>query len=80
MLVSYHGSWNRSQAIGYKIVHLKVKGNTIVGSDDFLTGFNPGTQKDDSLGRPVDMTFDKRGNLYVSDDKAGFVYVIQKKD
>ncbi len=80
LLVSYHGSWNRSHAIGYKIVHLKVKGNTIAGSDDFLTGFNPGNQKDDSLGRPVDVVFDKKGNLYVSDDKAGVVYIIQKKD
>lgn len=81
LLVAYHGSWNRSKPIGYKIVHLKVSGNTIVSSEDFLTGFISdnalvGSQAD---GRPVDLVFDAQGNLYVSDDKAGMVYIIQKK-
>lgn len=80
LLVAYHGSWNRSKAVGYKVVHLVVRENKITSSEDFLTGFNPGTQKDDSLGRPVDLIFDKNGNLYVSDDKAGVVYIIQKRD
>ncbi len=79
LLVAYHGSWNRSVATGYKVVHLKVNGNTITGSDDFLTGFLQGTTQNSSLGRPVDLTFDKYGNLYLSDDKSGNVYIIQKK-
>jgi len=79
LLVALHGSWNRSTAIGYKVVHLNVSGNTILGSDDFLTGFLQGSTKDSSLGRPVDMAFDKSGNLYLSDDKAGNIYIIQKK-
>lgn len=79
LLVAYHGSWNRSTAIGYKVVHLNVAGNEITGSDDFLTGFLQGSTKDSSLGRPVDMVFDKLGNLYLSDDKAGNIYIIQKK-
>lgn len=79
LLVAYHGSWNRSTAIGYKVVHMKVQENTITNTTDFLSGFLRGTTKDSSLGRPVDMTFDSNGNLYVSDDKAGNIYIIQKK-
>ncbi len=82
LLVSYHGSWNRSTPIGYKVVHLKVKGDTITNSEDFLTGFiSPSATNgpQDALGRPVDLTFDLSGNLYLSDDKAGNVYIIQKQ-
>lgn len=79
LLVAYHGDWNRSTPAGYKIVHLKVNGNTIVSSEDFLTGFLLGTTKESSAGRPVDVLFDTKGNLYVSDDKAGNIYIIQKR-
>lgn len=76
LLVAYHGSWNRSTPDGYKIVRLSVRGNTITTSEDFMTGFiNDRTVS----GRPVDVTFDDRGNLYVSDDKAGAVYIVQKQ-
>jgi len=30
------------------------------------------------LGRPVDLIFDSLGNLYISDDKTGNVYIVQK--
>ncbi len=79
LLVALHGSWNRTIAIGYKVVHLTVRGNTITGSEDFMTGFNPGIFKDTSLGRPVGLAFDKRGNLFISDDKSGQIYIVQKK-
>lgn len=78
LLVALHGSWNRTITIGYKVVHLKIEGGKVVSSEDFMSGFNLGTQKEDSLGRPVDLAFDTIGNLYVSDDKAGVVYIIQK--
>lgn len=78
LLVAYHGDWNRSTPAGYKIVRLKVNGNTIVSSEDFLTGFLLGTTKESSAGRPVDVLFDTKGNLYVSDNKAGSIYIIQK--
>ncbi|MBI2330566.1 PQQ-dependent sugar dehydrogenase, partial [Candidatus Daviesbacteria bacterium] len=68
LLVAYHGSWNRSVPTGYKIVKLKVNGNQITGAEDLLT----------TGGRPVDLIFDKEGNLYISDDKNGAVYIIKK--
>jgi glucose/arabinose dehydrogenase len=76
LLVSYHGSWNRTVPTGYKVVHMKVAGDRIVSSEDFLTGFSKDGQV---LGRPVDIVFDNSGNLYVSDDKAGAVYIIEKE-
>ena len=76
LLVSYHGSWNRSIPIGYKVVRLDVDGNNVRGEEDFLSGFLSGSQ---ALGRPVDLIFDSQGSLYISDDKAGVVYKVIKE-
>jgi glucose/arabinose dehydrogenase len=73
LLVAYHGSWNRSVPVGYKIVHLKLSGNDVVSEENFLTGFINGVTVS---GRPVDVLFDLHGSLYISDDKAGAVYKI----
>jgi glucose/arabinose dehydrogenase len=74
LLVSLHGSWNRSVPDGYKVVHLKVKGNSVTSSEDFITGFLKGNS---AIGRPVDLVFGPDGSLYLSDDKAGVIYVIK---
>lgn len=80
LLVSYHGSWNRSTPIGYKVVRMDVDGNTVKGESDFLTGFlGSATEPGGALGRPVDLIFDKAGSLYISDDKAGVVYKVTRK-
>lgn len=81
LLVSYHGSWNRSTPIGYKVVRLDVNGNTVAGEEDFITGFlGEASGPGGALGRPVDLIFDETGSLYISDDKAGVIYkVINKK-
>lgn len=71
LLVAYHGSWNSSKPVGYKVVKLKVSGGKIVGEEDFISGFLKGSQ---TIGRPVDLTFGPDGSLYVSDDKAGVIY------
>ena len=75
LLVALHGSWNRSIPDGYKIVHLKVNRNNILNSEDFLTGFLQGSTV---LARPADLSFDEAGNLYLSDDKSGNIFIIQK--
>lgn len=75
LLVAYHGSWNRSVPTGYKVVRLQMEGNNILGASDFITGFINNGQVS---ARPVDLTFDKLGNLYISDDKAGNIYIVQK--
>ena len=72
LLVSYHGSWNRSQPTGYKVVRFDLddQGNSR-GESDFLSGW---LTDGGALGRPVDLMFDNAGSLYISDDKAGVVY------
>jgi glucose/arabinose dehydrogenase len=76
LLVAYHGSWNRTEPTGYKIVRAKLdaQGN-YEGTEDFITGWlsNP-PAGGDALGRPVDLLFAPDGSLYISDDKAGVIY------
>lgn len=76
LLVAYHGSWNRRVPDGYKIVRLNINDNSIAGSEDFMTGFIAGGVVQ---ARPVDLVFNPAGDLFVSDDKTGSVYIVQKK-
>ena len=72
LLVAFHGSWNRTEPTGYKIIRLVVQNNTIVGQQDFITGWlRPDGSK---LGRPVDLIFGADGALYISDDYANIIY------
>lgn len=73
LLLAFHGSWNRSVPTGYKVVHMKVKGNQILGEENFISGFLQGSQ---TIGRPVDLAFDNQGYLYISDDKRGAIYIV----
>jgi len=75
LLISYHGSWNSTKPVGYKVVKLNVEGEKIVSEEDFITGFLNGSQV---IGRPVDLVFDKKGNLFISDDKAGYIFILKK--
>lgn len=75
LLVAYHGSWNRSVPDGYKVMRMRINGNTVTSAEDFITGFINETE---AIGRPVDLIFDKEGDLYLSDDKAGAVYILSK--
>lgn len=76
LLVTRHGSWNRSQPVGYDIVRLDVEGNTVIGEYPFITGWL--TAKNEKLGRPVDVIFGPDGALYISDDKVNMVYRVTK--
>ena len=72
LLVGYHGSWNRSNPTGYKVVRYKfdTEGN-YRGFEDFITGW---LVPEGALGRPVDIVFGPDGTAYISDDKAGEIY------
>ena len=73
LLVDLHGSWNASNLVGYKIVKLSVFAGGTSEAKDFITGF---LRDEEVLGRPVDLIFDEDGNLYISDDEAGLIYII----
>ncbi len=76
LLVSYHGSWNRSEPTGYKIVRHKFdeQGN-YSGVEDLITGWLSGRN---ALGRPVDILEGPDGKIYISDDKAGVIYLLER--
>ncbi len=78
LLVAYHGSWNRSEPTGYKIVRFKLdaQGNYL-GQENFITGWL--TKDNEALGRPVDILIQPGGTIYISDDKAGVIYKVVKK-
>ena len=72
LLVAYHGSWNRTEPTGYKVVRhrLDSAGNP-VDAEDFITGW---LTPAGALGRPVDILISPDGVIYISDDHAGVVY------
>lgn len=77
LLVAYHGSWNRSAPTGYKVVRFKLNNQgEYLGVEDFITGWYDGKN---IFGRPADLKFDKEGNLYISDDKAGVIYRVRPR-
>lgn len=79
LLVAYHGSWNRSVPTGYKVVLFRFDENgRFLEKQDFITGW---LQDDNtSLGRPVDVNIANNGRIYISDDKAGVIYLLTLKE
>lgn len=74
--VAYHGSWNRSEPTGYKVVRLRVINGRPVTVRDFVAGFLP-AGSDTPWGRPVDLLVLPDGSLLVSDDHGGRVFRVR---
>jgi glucose/arabinose dehydrogenase len=75
LFVSYHGSWNRSSPTGYKIVrHEFDEQGNFTGVEDFITGWLSGGS---ALGRPAGILSTPDGKIYISDDKAGVIYLVE---
>jgi glucose/arabinose dehydrogenase len=73
MFVGQHGSWNRKEHSGYKVIFVPFADGKPAGAPlDVLTGFL--SAKDDALGRPVGVAIDKRGALLVADDVGDAVW------
>ena len=72
-IVALHGSWNRAEPSGYKLMRVKFKDNQPVAIADFATGWLNNNQ---AWGRPVDVIVAPDGALLVSDDRAGLIYRI----
>lgn len=72
--VGQHGSWNRSQLSGYKIVFVPFSNGKASGTpEDFLTGFIAGNENE-VYGRPVGVAFTKEGALLVADDASNTIW------
>lgn len=72
--VAMHGSWNRGDPVGYKVVRLRFSPQgEVMGAEDFLTGFLGPTGRV-VTGRPVGVAIAADGALLVSDDANGAIY------
>jgi glucose/arabinose dehydrogenase len=73
--VALHGSWNRAQRTGYKVVHIPFRnGKPAGGYDDFLLGWAPDAKERTVWGRPAGLLVLRDGSLLVSDDGAGVIW------
>jgi glucose/arabinose dehydrogenase len=71
--VGQHGSWNRRDRSGYKVIFIPFAGGKPAGMPrDVLTGFLAGGDR--THGRPVGVVIDKRGGLLVADDAGNMVW------
>ncbi|HSR63828.1 MAG TPA: PQQ-dependent sugar dehydrogenase, partial [Gammaproteobacteria bacterium] len=73
-LVMQHGSWNRSEPFGYRILRVRFdeKGNA-TGKEIFIDGW---LIDGEAWGRPVDALQLPDGSVLVSDDYQGVIYRI----
>lgn len=74
LLVALHGSWNRTVPTGYKVIRYDLNSKI---SEDFITGWLDADGKT-AWGRPAGILVDKDKNIFISDDKAGFIYLVRR--
>ena len=78
VFIGEHGSWNRKDPVGYKVIFVPFRDGRPAGEPiDFATGFR--TDDGKTRGRPVGVTVDPRGALIVADDLANVVWRVTRK-
>jgi glucose/arabinose dehydrogenase len=91
IIIAQHGSWNRSEPIGYRLMTATVEGRSVTSFDPFVTGFQEGVRGGgrrggggggnvrvigDAFARPADVMQMPDGSLLMSDDEGGRIYRI----
>ncbi len=78
--VGQHGSWNRANLSGFKVLFVPFKDGKPSGKpQDFLTGFIASDEDAKVYGRPVDVTVMNDGSLLVNDDSGNTIWRISYK-
>jgi glucose/arabinose dehydrogenase len=73
MFIGQHGSWNRSELSGYKVIFVPFRAGQPAGPpQDVLTGFVD--ERGEARGRPVGVAVDRGGALLVADDVGNCVW------
>lgn len=72
-VIAMHGSWNRSEKVGYEVIMVPWDDGP-VGPPSVLVGGFLDHSTGDASGRPAGVIVGADGALYVSDDKGGFIY------
>ena len=71
--IGQHGSWNRSQANGYKVIFVPFANGRPSGPpEDVLTGFLDSNEN--AQGRPVGVAITQQGSVLVADDVGNAVW------
>jgi glucose/arabinose dehydrogenase len=74
LFIAQHGSWNRSEKVGYDILLVRFDDSgRVAGSEVFASGWLQGQV---NWGRPNDVLQMPDGSLLVSDDQMGVIYRI----
>ena len=77
VFVGEHGSWNRDNPVGYKVIFVPFSNGKPAGEPvDFATGFRGDDGK--TRGRPVGVTVDPKGALIIADDLANTVWRVTR--
>ncbi|WP_335966141.1 sorbosone dehydrogenase family protein [Galbibacter sp. PAP.153] len=74
--VGQHGSWNRANFSGYKVLFVPFKDGKPQQPKDFLTGFIKSDEDAEVYGRPVDVSVTPNGALLVNDDDSGIIWKV----
>lgn len=76
--IAQHGSWNRSELSGYKVVFVPFKNGKPAGPpEDFLTGFIVNPDDDKVYGRPTGVVVMPDGSLLITDDITNTIWRVQ---
>jgi glucose/arabinose dehydrogenase len=74
VFIAEHGSWNRSQKIGFRVTLVRMERGRAAGYEVFAEGW---LQDEEVAGRPVDLLLIGDGSLLLSDDQNGVIYRIR---
>ncbi|HET7565477.1 MAG TPA: PQQ-dependent sugar dehydrogenase, partial [Gemmatimonadaceae bacterium] len=69
--IAEHGSWNRSQPVGYRVIRVIVKNGKPERLEAFMTGWR------EAKGRPMGLVVGPDGTLFISDDAGGRIYSVR---
>ena len=79
IFIAEHGSWNRSEKIGYRITLVELDGPEEARYTVFASGWLD-QRSGRAWGRPVDVQVMNDGSLLVSDDAGGYLYRITYRE
>lgn len=74
--VGQHGSWNRKDLAGYKVIFIPFDNGKPKKPIDFLSGFVANEEGTEVYGRPVCVAVAPDGSLLVNDDDGGVIWKV----
>lgn len=84
--ITFHGSWDRTGAVGYKLSMIRfADGQPVAPSDSTTATVDVLSNADlskcpDGCFRPVGLAWDGQGRLFLSSDATGEIYVLQQAE